>query len=317
MNRIDRLTGIIIYLQGRKGVAVEELAERYGISSRTVYRDLKALGEAGVPLTNDPKKGWQIIHGFHLPPVMFSRDEASALIAGERLMQKWSETRLGKSYVSALDKIRSTLPSESKEYVEVLDHHTRIIPHSNGRQHPPDNDIFSFLQKAIYAKELIEITYHSPYSDKKTTREVEPLGILLMTNHWYLAGWCRLRKDYRMFRTDRFEKWKGTSKKLIDPPSHTLQEYYDRELKNEDNFIEIVIHFDSAVTRYIGDQKYWHGWISEKKTDTGIEMTFLTSGCDYFCRWLLIWGDGATIIRPASIRNRVKGLVEELVMHYK
>src|SRR5690625_7233721 len=93
MNRIDRLTAIIIFLQGRKFVTVDELSDRYGLSARTVYRDLAALQEAGVPIGSEPGKGYFIVRGYHLPPVMLNRDEASALLAGERLMQKRSEER--------------------------------------------------------------------------------------------------------------------------------------------------------------------------------------------------------------------------------
>ena len=102
MNRIDRLTAIIIYLQGHQRVTVEEMANRYDISERTVYRDLSALHEAGVPIGSEPGEGYFIVKGYHLPPVMFDKEEAAALLAGERLMQKWSNTALGESYLSAL-----------------------------------------------------------------------------------------------------------------------------------------------------------------------------------------------------------------------
>ncbi len=131
MNRIDRLTAIIIYLQGHQRVTVDELAERYDISTRTVYRDLSALQEVGVPIGSEQGKGYFIVKGYHLPPVMFDKEEAAALLAGERLMQKWSETELSESYLSALDKIRAVLRSREKEYLDTLDQHIKTFPYSD------------------------------------------------------------------------------------------------------------------------------------------------------------------------------------------
>src|SRR5690625_5429553 len=129
MNRIDRLTAIIIFLQGRKFVTVDELSERYSLSTRTVYRDLAALQEAGVPIGNEPQKGYFIVKGYHLPPVMLNRNEAAALLAGERMMQKWNHTNISKAFLSALEKIRSVLPSEdrSEEHTSELQSRGHLV----------------------------------------------------------------------------------------------------------------------------------------------------------------------------------------------
>lgn len=316
MNRIDRLTAIIIYLQGRQKVTVEDLSERYNISERTVYRDLSALQEAGVPIGSEPGEGYFIVKGYHLPPVMFDRNEASSLLAGERLMQKWNNTELGKSYLSALDKIRAILPPEDKDYFETLDRHIQAFHYQNENQPQPDDRIFVSLQNAIFKRAVIEICYESLYKREQTTRKVEPLGLLLMSNHWYLAAWCRLRQDYRMFRLDRFQDFKFTDLKLPDPPEHTLKEFHERNLDEEKELTEVTVWFSEKMVRYIGDSKYHHGWAWEKEVDDGIEITFLTAHTEYLSRWLLIWGNGAKVIKPESVIERVKELVRDLYQHY-
>lgn len=317
MNRIDRLTAIIIFLQGRHRVSIGELSERYGISERTVYRDLVALQEAGVPIGSEPGEGYYIVKGYHLPPVMFDKNEAASLLAGERLMQKWNKTELGKSYQSALDKIRSILPPDEKEYFEVLENHIQTFQYQNERQPAPDAKIFAFLQNAIFKKEIIEIDYLAPYHKKRTNRNVEPLGLLLMGNHWYLAAWCRLRGDYRMFRLDRFERFKSTGILIRQPTGHTLKDFYDRNLHEEKELTEVVIWFEQEYAHYVGEQKYWHGWAWEKAKDEGIEMTFLCSSIEYLCRWLLIWGNKLVIRKPEKVKTRVKELIAELHQHHK
>lgn len=316
MNRIDRLTAIIIYLQGRNGVTVEELSRQYDISVRTVYRDLSALQETGVPIGSEPGKGYFIVKGYHLPPVMFDRSEASSLLAAERLMQRWSKSELSRSYLSALDKIRAVLPSREKEYFDTLDRHIKAYSYKKGKEQLPDDHIFTGLQNVIFRKEIIEIDYYSPYQRQKTTRKVEPLGLLLMGDHWYLAGWCRLRKDYRMFRLNRFKTYRTTGNFLPEPPEHTLQEFYERNLHEEEDLQEVVVWFEQKMVRYVGDQKYRHGWAWEKDVEDGVEMTFLTSYTEYFSRWLLIWGNSVRVVKSDTVKERVKELADELYRHY-
>lgn len=316
MNRIDRLTAMIIYLEGHQWVTVEEMAERYHISERTVYRDLRALQEAGVPIGSEPNKGYFIVKGYHLPPVMFDKDEAAALLAGERLMQKWSNTKLGESYLSALDKIRAVLHSKEKEYLDTLDRHIRAFPYPDEIADTTDHQIFVFLQDAIFKREVISMEYYSPYKDQFTQRDVEPLGLLLRGSQWYLAGWCRMRTDYRMFRVDRIEQYRGTGNRLPESPEHTLKEFYDRSLREEEDLYEVIVKFDQQIIRYMGDQKYYRGWVSEEKVEGGVEMTFLTSSLEYFARWLLVWGAGVKVKEPVGLKNRLRELSEELYRHH-
>lgn len=317
MNRTDRLTAMIIYLQGRSRVTVEDLSGRYDISKRTVYRDLRALQEAGVPIGSEAGKGYFIVKGYHLPPVMFDKNEAAALLAGERLMEKWSETKLSQSYTAALDKIRSVLRSREKEYLETLDQHIKTFSFSDERAVKTDYQVFVFLQDAVVNREVIAIKYYSPYKDQFTQRDVEPLGLLIRGNYWYLAGWCRLRTDYRMFRVDRIESYKKTGESLPESPEHTLQEFSELSLREEQDLQEVVVRFDQEMIRYMGDQKYYRGWISEEVVDDGVQMTFLTSSVEYFARWLMMWGDGVTVQQPGQLKERVKELSEELYRHHR
>lgn len=316
MNRIDRLTAIIIFLQGRKYVSISDLAERYSISKRTAYRDLKALEEAGVPIGLEPGKGYFISPGYHLPPVMFSKNEATSLLAGERLMQRWQNTELGRSYKSALEKIRSVLPKEELLYFEALDKHIQSYPYKYIHTETIDDRIFSALRQAIIKKQVVELKYQRPYMDEITHRKVEPLGLLVMSQHWYLAAWCRMRNDYRMFRLDRIQAFHITSEKLPDPPVHTLQTYYEKQLNQKKEFTEVVLRFKKEVAPMLGDHKYRYGWAWEKMVGDDLEMTFLTSYPEYLAYWILIWGTNVAVVSPPEMRERMKNLSSEIAMHY-
>lgn len=318
LNRIDRLTAMIIFLQGHKQVTVEEIVERYDISERTVYRDLKALQEAGVPIGSEPNNGYFIVKGYHLPPVMFSKEEAAALLTGERLMQQWQGSTLSDSYQSSLDKIRAVLSGQEKEYLDVLDQHIKTFPYMEKLNSPQDRQIFNFLQESIFKREVITIDYYSPYQDKITQRNIESLGLLLRGARWYLAAWCRLRANYRMFRVDRIKNHSSTGIILSEPPPHTLKDFYDTNLKKEEKDIhKVVVRFSHEMFRYLGDQKYNYGWVSQEDVTEGKELTFLTYSIEYIARWLISWGKNIQIIEPDILIKRAQELSEELYQHYR
>ena len=316
MNRIDRLTAIIIFLQGRKFVPIEELAERYSISERTAYRDLRALEEAGVPIGNEPGKGYFILKGYHLPPVMFNKNEAMALLAAERMMQRWSNTELGRSFQSALDKIRSTLPTDEKEYFETMDNHIRNYYQFEVDSPESDDRIFSFLQNAIFKKQVIEIEYKRQYGEESSSRKVEPLGLLVMGRNWYLAGWCQLREDYRTFRIDRFKSYKLTGLVIDSSQCHSLKDFYERKLHTEKDLKEVTILISKKLARMVGDQKHWHGWAWETITEEGVEMTFLTPSIEYTAHWFLSLGTNIRVLRSEEMKERLRQLTQDLAEHY-
>src|SRR5688572_2044083 len=120
MNRIDRLFGILTLLQSRKYVSAEFIAEKFNISIRTVFRDMKSLLEQGIPVGNEAQKGYFIVQGYFLPPVSFSSEEANALLLMENLVNAFADQSIQKHYSNALNKIKTVLKSQQKERLEFL-----------------------------------------------------------------------------------------------------------------------------------------------------------------------------------------------------
>ncbi|HKI47047.1 MAG TPA: HTH domain-containing protein [Balneolales bacterium] len=129
MNRIDRLTAILIQLQSRRVVRARDIAERFGISLRTVYRDIRALEEAGVPLFSEAGVGYSIMEGYRLPPVMFTRDEATAFLMAGKLVEKLTDPSTITSYQSAMYKVKAVLHSTEKDLLERANDHIEVIRH--------------------------------------------------------------------------------------------------------------------------------------------------------------------------------------------
>lgn len=206
MNRIDRLFGILTLLQSKKFVSAETIAEKFAISIRTVYRDVKALGEGGIPVSFETGKGYFIVQGYFLPPVSFSSQEANALLLMETMVRGFADKSIHTHYSSALQKIKAVLRSSQKESVEFL--------HSNMKMQLPecfvnDYDYLSVLQTAISEKIIIELEYKNNKSEI-SRRQVEPIGLVFYAFSWHLVAWCHLRNEYRDFKVARILKVKAT-----------------------------------------------------------------------------------------------------------
>lgn len=198
MNRIDRLFGILILLQSKKHVSAETIASRFEISVRTVYRDVKALAEQGVPLSFEPNKGYFIVQGYFLPPVSFNTDEASALLMMERFIEGFADKSIKQHYQSALDKVKNVLKSNQKEVLENLNANIRLQLPKRLRS---DVEYLSLLQNAIADKNIVAIKYKN-YKEEISERRLEPIGLIFYAFSWHLIGYCHLRNSYRDFKVN-------------------------------------------------------------------------------------------------------------------
>lgn len=202
MNRIDRLLGIVTLLQSRKYVSAEKIAEKYRISIRTVYRDVKALGEQGIPIGFEPGKGYFVMNEFFLPPVSFTTDEASALMLMEHLVNVFGDKSIQKHYSSALSKINAVLRGPQKETLESLNSQIKT-------QFPacivPGYEYLTSIQQAITARTMLELDYTNT-NNIASKRKVEPIGLIFYALNWHLIAWCHSRKEYRDFRVSRIKQ---------------------------------------------------------------------------------------------------------------
>jgi predicted DNA-binding transcriptional regulator YafY len=199
MNRIDRLFGISTLLQSNKFTTAEQIAAKFEISVRTVYRDLKSLNELGIPICYEPNKGYHLISGYFLPPVSFNLEEASAFLLMEQLLSAFSDQSIKKNYQNALEKIKSVLKQSQKEKIEQLASNMYLqLP----ERLTNDYEFLSIIQSAISHKNILELEYKDA-KEEVSQRKVEAIGLIFYAFSWHLIGWCHLRKDYRDFKVSR------------------------------------------------------------------------------------------------------------------
>ena len=313
MNRIDRLSAILIQLQSKKIVKAAEIADRFGISLRTVYRDIRALEEAGVPIGAEAGVGYFISEGFFLPPVMFSEEEASAILLGAKLIERMSDDSIGDNFSSAMYKIKSVLKSSGKETLEELD--SRIVVSKGLRKLEKTNHL-SLLQKSIADKKTIEIKYYSNYRENMTNRVVEPIGLYYYSGAWHLIAYCRMRNDYRDFRVDRIKNLEITNESFNTSERKTLDEYIKTDWGFESEVKFAIINFSNKAAKFITNVKHYYGFVEEEKEENSVKMKFMMMDIEFFARWLLSFGNEIEIIEPAELMAKIKQLIEELNEHY-
>jgi len=221
--RLSRLTAILTQLQTKRILTAPELAAKFSVSIRTIYRDIRALEQAGVPILTEEGKGYTLMEHYRLPPVTFTESQANALIIAEQLVLKNKDASFIKDYSEAIDKIKAVLNHSVKDKANLLSERTRFDQNLN-RERNSNN--LSELQFALTNFNLVKIEYTNE-TQKTSSRLIEPFALLSTQENWLLVAWCRLRKEFRYFRLDRIKKLELLSEKFT-PHKMTLQEYFDK-----------------------------------------------------------------------------------------
>ncbi|MEZ0484156.1 helix-turn-helix transcriptional regulator [Fibrella aquatica] len=313
MNRLDRLTAILIHLQSKRVVRAQELADRFGISLRTVYRDVRSLEEAGVPIGAEAGVGY-FLDGYHLPPVMFTNAEASALVFGSKLVERMADLSLKEPFQSALYKVKSVLKRAEKEHLDELEPMIGVSDYP--RPTPFSDKLLDQIQAACVQQQVLIIDYQAPYSDQLTTREVEPVGLYYYSVGWHLIAFCRLRQDYRDFRTDRIRQLTMTDRLFSRQSLLSLQQYLD-QFTQTSSLTEVVVWFDKRVARFTQQQRYSFGFLSEEVQGDQVKMVFLTQCPEGLCQWLMMYGNKAVIDKPNHLKSIMRTYAEEISELYK
>lgn len=219
MRRSDRLFRIVQYLRGGRLTTARKLAEKLEVSERTIYRDIADLQASGVPIDGEAGVGYLLRDGFDLPPLMFTRDEVAALVAGARLVRAWGGAAMALAAEEALVKIEAVLPPDARSRArEVQIHASSWGMTDDVRAH------VDAIEAAVDARTRLAIAY-SDAEGRTSTRTIRPLGLWFWGKVWTLVAWCELREDFRMFRLDRIGD-STEAGRFRDERGRTLADFY-------------------------------------------------------------------------------------------
>ena len=219
--RLSRLTKIVTLLQSKRLLTATFLADKFGVSIRTIYRDMRTLEDSGIPIITEEGKGYRLMEGYQLPPVMFTEEEANALITAEHIILKNKDRSFAETYSNAITKIKSVLKYNQKEKVDLL---ADRIQFRESDKESQSSHFLMTIQSAITGFQLIEITYYS-LQNEKTIRTVEPFAIYSTKGNWLMIAFCRLRQEFRAFRIDLIKRL-TVQDQHFEPHRMTLEEYF-------------------------------------------------------------------------------------------
>lgn len=228
--RLSRLTAIITQLQSKRIVTATYLAEKHNVSVRTIYRDIRTLEKSGIPIVTEEGKGYSLMEGYQLPPILFTEAEANALITAEQLVLKNKDRSFSENYSQAITKIKSVLRFSQKGKADLL---ADRVYFGENHQYKKTSNHLMLLQSAITNFQLLEIEYLS-LQEKKTNRILEPFALYSTKGNWLLIAYCRLRTDFRAFRVDQIQSV-SPKNETFTPHNMTLKQYFELYQKKSEH----------------------------------------------------------------------------------
>lgn len=305
--RFDRILSIFIHLQSKPIVTAQELADRFEVSLRTIYRDIRSLEQAGVPIYSEAGVGYALVDGYKMPPTLFTREEALSFVAAEKIMQVYVDQELSDHFASALYKMKAVLRTAQK--AEVSEIAPAVVMRSEktllNKKAP---SALSTLFKSISLKQQVSIAYVNGSEKETTSRIVEPIGVFHENNFWYFMAYCHLRQSYRQFRSDRVQSI------VLLEDSFTrehgdLEQYLPNRL-GEQRQVEVRILVAKKVASYLVWDRNYYGFVEEIVKDDQVEMHFKMKDFDNgFPRWFLMFADQAEILEPIELKEKVVQLL--------
>lgn len=307
LKKLDRVTAILTQLQSKPIVRAQDLAMKFEVSVRTIYRDVKTLENAGIPIVGEAGSGYSLMDGYKLPPVMFTKEEVLSFITAEKLMQKFSHESLGNHYKTAMEKLRSVLRNSDKNLIQNIENQIDIFDYSPKSDDSIKN-IIPIILESIAEKKQLFLEYQS-VDGKVSNRTIEAVGIFYEFTYWYIMAFCTLRKDFRQFRVDRILKISKTEISF----SQKYGKINDHRRVASKTTTKVKLLVDKKIMGYLINSKSYYGLIEEKETEKGIEMTFETEWIDEgFPRWLITFFDYAEIIEPEFLKTKMKELITKV-----
>lgn len=318
MNRIDRLTAMILMLQSERLVTAEQIAEHFEISVRTVYRDMAALGEAGVPIVAEAGVGYSLMRGYHMPPVMFTEEEAVALFVSGELAGKLGDPSLKQALKSTMLKIRAVLPVERRDYLGKLGESVSVFGGSYGAgDETADQGPLMVVQEAVVRRRCLEMEYDTGGRGQLTKRIVEPLGVIFYGRNWHLIAWCRLRTEVRDFRLDRMATWQALGETFAVRDDFSLIDFLKSEVAS-DELIPITLDCENWIQdRVLAEIPAQLLKKPEPIAANAVRVEAMAYCLDWMARWLLGIGKGATVVNPPELRQKLVAAARELAAHHE
>ena len=307
--KVDRLVSMILILLEQPRVGAQELADRFEVSVRTIYRDMEAINQAGIPVrsTSGVGGGFEIMEQYKLDRTVFSTDDLSAILMG---LSSLSGMMRGDELVNALAKVRSFIPADRAESIELRANQIYIdlSPWIGNRNVQP---YLEWIKIALQQSRLLSFDYADRYGTK-IARIAEPYQLVLKSSHWYLQGYCHMRNDFRLFRLSRMSELR--IEKETFPPREFPKPQLDASevIAKMQTTIKLRIH-PSILDRVL-DFCTQEDVSPDGNAHYIVRFPFIEN--DYYYGILLSFGDKCECLEPPSIRAEMKRRIHDIAAIY-
>lgn len=318
MNKTDRLLAIVLELQGKGRQRAEDLAETFETSKRTIYRDIEALCEVGIPIVSVPGQGYSLMKGYFLPPLSFTSDEATMLLLGSDFIAQHFDAQYRLAAQSASRKIVGVLSEQHRDTVRSLQKRIRFIAsNANKAEDDAETTLLQQLRRAIIECVTVRFTYHTRHRKDEdsndaapTIREANPYGLVHLHESWHLSAYCHLRNDIRIFRLDRIENLELLPQTFQCPADFEMRRSDER---HKDMTVRAV--FDAEVARWVRESHFYFIVALEETVD-GLLVTLNARQESDVLSWLLGWGRHVCILEPESLRQKLLAEISAIQKRY-
>ncbi|MFD1175852.1 helix-turn-helix transcriptional regulator [Paenibacillus puldeungensis] len=315
MNKTERQLAITLELQRSKVLRAEDLAAQFETSVRTIYRDIQALSEAGVPIVGSPGQGYSLMEGYFLPPVGFTAEEAVALLMGTDFIEQRLDAEYGSYSKAAKRKIEAILPetvrSESTRVRETM----RLLHTGEPLTSEKEREYLAEVRRAILERCKISFKYVKkiPESDgnRDSRRKIAPYGLTFVQGNWILVAHCDLRQDVRHFRLSRMTELAVLEERFSMPPGFNLSRYRPPDDRN----VLVLVRVNPKITDKITENgNYYLEAIEERKND--LLATFRVRQTEELLPYVLGWGGDVEVLEPEAFRRQVREEAEKIFKRY-
>ena len=317
MNKTERLLATVLELQRRGTARAEDLARHFETSVRTIYRDITALSESGVPIVATPGQGYTLMDGYFLPPLSFTPDEATLLVLGAEVMAESFDDEYARIARAALAKIETALPSRIRGEVSALKSGVHFIPTLAGANEELQATLRQ-VRRAILSKRRIRFGYATRFESRSpiANREIDPLRVVNFNGAWYVNGYDHDRKARRNFRLSRM----SDTLILAQPATHRddaqsgvadEQGVESRAARSH----QITLQFDKQIAPWVRESPSFFT-TSMVEDDLGLRVTLMARSDDEVLSWVLQWGASVAVIAPATLQERVRVEAQRVLERY-
>ena len=315
-NTATRLITLIFLLQNHPNQKASKLAEKLGVSLRTVHRYFGMLDEMGIPVYAErgPYGGFSLVRGYKIPPLIFSLEEAVAVYLGTSLVSEmWGELYHDAAQ-GALAKLENILPNEQRREIEWA--RRSLITTGLNRVEPSALfPVLNDLRRAIHESRQVSILYQNVTNSKATKRRIDPYAMIFRAGLWYLVGYCHLRNAPRTFRVDRIQKLTLLTGSFEIPANFDVHEYLEHEFKDQPSVRAHLRFLPEAAHIVKSNLLLWES--VTQNPDGSMVVTLTSPDLPFLASMTLSFAHWVTVLEPPELRAMVREWAQKIASQYQ